>query len=80
MTVLGILFILAGIATGIYIGGYLCLYKSIIDIISAISTHNIVPANIAWDIIKIIFCALIGQLSALFLIIPGYAMLIDRKY
>lgn len=76
---LGFLMIIGGIALGLYVGLWLCFVGGIIGIINAIATvvngSPIEAMTIAISIVKIIFAAVLGWISALILIIPGVALL-----
>lgn len=71
MKILGIVIIALAIIWGLYVGGYLCFIKGIIDmvtgiiaIISACSAGTVIPAGTAWliglGIIKFSVSAIIG--------------------
>lgn len=51
---LSVLFVIIGILTGIYVGGYLMLYGGIIQIINSISP--LIATDLAKGILKVLFC------------------------
>ena len=72
---IGALLILAGICLGLYVGVWVCLIGGIIDIINELKAPRAVETlTIAWGIVKIMFASLFGWLSAIVLIIPGFAL------
>lgn len=77
-SVLGIILMVLGILVGLFVGLYVCFIGGIVDILNEIKRPGAVQAmSIAWGIAKIFLAGFAGWLSALLLIIPGYAMLKD---
>jgi uncharacterized membrane protein len=70
----GLLMIVSGIFSGIYIGVWVC-FSGIVDVITSIRAGVIVPLTIAIGIAKVLLSGFFGWLSALVLIIPGHAIL-----
>ena len=74
--VLGIIMILFGAALGLYLGLWVCLVCSIVDIINELKKPGAVDALvIGWSVVKLIFASFVGWGSAMLLIIPGLGML-----
>ena len=75
---LGALMILGGIAFGFYVGLWVCFIGGIVQLINEIkSPEAVVAINIALGVAKIVFAGLAGWVSALVLIVPGWAMVQD---
>ena len=71
---LGVILILLGIALGGYVGLYLCLYGGIVQIIDGVkNSFDAMP--IAIGLVRVLCTSLAGWVSALLLIIPGWALL-----
>ena len=76
--IIGAVMILAGIALGFYIGFWVCFIGGIVQLINEIkSPEAVVAMNIALGIVKIVFAGVAGWVSALVLIIPGWAIVQD---
>lgn len=79
MKILGGILIVAGIGLGLYVGGYLCLYAGIITIIQQIALvvngSQVVPAELALAIVKILGAGVAGLLSGLIPVAMGKALL-----
>lgn len=56
----GVLFILAGIALGLYVGGYLLFIGGIIDFVDGVKAEPVDSELVAWGVGKIVFASLIG--------------------
>ena len=74
-TLLGILFILAGIGLGAYVGIWLMFIGGIVGVIAACRATTIVPMDIAINVAKILFSGLVGQLVFWFCTLIGKAFL-----
>ncbi len=70
---LGLVLVIVGAVLGVYVGLYLMFVKGIIQIVNSI--NPLVPAGIAWGIVKVIFANLVGGLIAFICLIPGLAMM-----
>lgn len=73
--VIGVLMIIGGIVCGLYAGIWWAFVGGIVDIINEVKAQEIEAINVAIGIAKVLFAGAIGQLSAVFLIIPGLAIL-----
>ena len=74
-TVIGILMVLGGVVLGLYLGLWVCFVGGIVGIIEAIRAPEVIAMDVAISVVKIIFAAAVGQISALFLVIPGLAII-----
>ena len=73
---IGIILILFGIVLGGFLGLYLCLYGGIVQVINGIKdSWSAVP--IAIGVARILCTNLVSGVSALVLIIPGWALLME---
>ena len=72
--IIGILLIVLGIILGLYIGVWICFIGGIVGIITEIRADEFKIMAAVWSIAKIIFAGFIGNLSAMFLILPGYIL------
>jgi hypothetical protein len=75
--VIGCVLIVAGIACGLYFGIWWAFIGGIIDVIEAIRADVLSASSVAIGVAKVIFAGLIGWLSALILVIPGFVMTQD---
>lgn len=71
---LGVLLIVAGAAFGVYVGVWVCFIGGIVQIIEAIKASPVEALDIAFGIVRIIFAAAAGALSAFVAVIPGMAI------
>lgn len=80
--IIGLLMIACGVGLGVYVGGYICLYGSIVTVIEQIALvikgGSVVASALAWAIVKFFCAGLAGFGSASVLIIPGAAILSDE--
>jgi hypothetical protein len=76
-TILGILFVLAGVVGGLYVGVYLMFICGIIQIIEQIRAENLQASIVALGIVKIMFAGLVGYLSGFVLVFTGLAIIED---
>ena len=74
---IGLLMIIAGIVLGIYVGGYLMLFKGVLQIIEQIQAEQLIAAKVAWGVVKILFAGAVGSACAYVLIIPGRVLIND---
>lgn len=72
---IGILLVIAGIASGIYFGLWWAFIGGIISIVEQVRSPAIDAMTLALGIVRILFAAFIGWVCALVLIIPGVAIL-----
>ena len=68
---------IVGIVFGLYVGLWWAFIGGIVDVISAIRAPELVAMDVAIGIVKVLFAGLIGGLSGLISIIPGYVLLHD---
>ena len=74
--IIGVILILMGIALGCFLGLYVCLFGGVMQLINGIKdSFNAMP--IAVGLIRILIASVVGWVSALALIIPGWALLTD---
>jgi hypothetical protein len=74
---IGLIFILGGIAGGLYVGVWLCFIGGIVDIITAAKVANVVPIDIAIGCAKVLFAGLFGWLTGVLPILFGAALVAD---
>lgn len=73
-TWLGLMLILLGIFVGLFVGLYLCLYGGIIQIVNGVKdSWSAIP--IAVGLVRILCTSIAGWISALLLIVPGWALI-----
>lgn len=77
--VMGGLMILLGIALGVFVGGYLCLYGGIIQIIHEIQADPINIGKTILGAVRVLVAPPAGCYAALILIIPGVLLLFMEK-
>lgn len=76
MKLLGLGLILSGIALGVYLGGWVMFIGGIVQIINeGKSVGDVSGFSILAGILKIVFAAAVGWISALVLVFPGMAMI-----
>lgn len=73
----GFLFLVLAIACGIYVGGWLCFYKAIVDIIEAVKA-GFIAKDIAIGICKLVIGVPIAESCAIIAGVTGHAMLLDK--
>lgn len=73
--VLGILFMICGVALGLYAGLWWAFIGGIMDIVAAVQLQDVPPMEVAIGIAKIVFAGAIGAFSAFVLMLPGAALL-----
>jgi hypothetical protein len=75
----GIILIIIGIILGLFVGGYLCLFGGIVQIVNQIQIGidgGVISATqIAWGVVRIGLAGLLGGLSAMVFILPGINLL-----
>jgi ABC-type dipeptide/oligopeptide/nickel transport system permease subunit len=75
--IIGIVLILFGIALGGFLGLYFCLYGGIVQVINGIKdSWNAIP--IAIGVARVLCTSLVGSVSALALILPGWTLLMKE--
>lgn len=74
-TLLGILFILAGIGLGAYVGIWLMFIGGIVGIIEAVRSTTLVPMDVAVNVAKILFSGVVGQFTFFICTLIGKAFL-----
>jgi uncharacterized membrane protein len=73
--ILGLGLIVAGILFGLYAGLWWAFIGGIMDVVQAIRAPDLQPMAVAIGIAKVCFAGLIGYLSALVAIVPGYVLI-----
>lgn len=65
LTILGVLFFIAAIALGLYVGIGWALVGGIVTLAHAINGSGATTSAIVWAIVKIVLCETFGGLAAL---------------
>jgi hypothetical protein len=77
----GIILIVLGLALGLYVGFYVCLFGGIVTVIEQVALvvngGSVVASELAFGLVKIFGAGVAGAISALVFLIPGKAMIID---
>ena len=74
-TILGLILIVMGIVLGLYVGFWWAFIGGIVQIVNGIRAPEIVALTLAWGIAKVVFASFFGWISAMVLIIPGWALI-----
>ncbi|MFA6204406.1 MAG: hypothetical protein WC710_14605 [Gallionella sp.] len=74
MKIVGLLMMIAGVVFGVYAGLWWAFIGGIVDVINAIKAPELVAMSIATGIAKVMFAGLIGLVSGVIAIFPGYAL------
>jgi hypothetical protein len=74
----GIALMIAGVASGVYLGLWWAFIGGIVDVISEIRSPDLNALNVAIGVAKVFFAGAIGWFSALVGIVPGYAIATGR--
>lgn len=78
--ILGLLLIVGGIALGLYVGVYLCLFCGVVGVVEAVKVNPVDSGKLAWGLVRIFPLAeLLGWLSFMACVIPGFAFLFGKK-
>lgn len=72
---LGILLMVAGLALGLYVGVWLMFIGGIVQIIEAIKASPVEALDIAIGAARVLGAGVVGMLTAVVAIFPGFAML-----
>lgn len=67
--------ILAGVVLGAWVGVGWAFIGGIVDVVTALKVEDVVALDLAFGIFKIMFAGVIGWVSALALIVPGFITL-----
>ena len=73
--ILGIVLMVAGAAFGLYAGLWWAFIGGIVDVISAIRAPDLIAMDVAIGVVKVIFAGVIGGVSGIVAVFPGYALL-----
>lgn len=76
-TALGVLFILAGIALGVYVGFFLMFVGGIIQVVNAVNADPANSSGVAWGAARILFAGAIGGFAFWLLALPGVKFVAD---
>lgn len=71
---LGVVMMIAGVAFGLYAGLWWAFIGGIVDVISAISAPDLVAMDVAIGVAKVMFAGVIGCVSGIIAVFPGYAL------
>ena len=78
--ILGGLSFVASIGLGLYVGGYLMLFKGVIQIIDAAKLTPVSSEGIAIGLLKIVFASFLGVVSTMFgFFISGIFVALAKK-
>jgi hypothetical protein len=73
--VMGLLMVISGIILGVYVGVWIMLIGGIVQVIEQVRSEHLDAVRVGFGIVQILLAGLTGILSAMFLIIPGMAVL-----
>jgi hypothetical protein len=73
-TLIGIILIFAGIALGLYVGVWLMFIGGVVQVIEAIKATPVEAMGIAVGALRVLAAGVVGVLTAIIAIFPGYAM------
>lgn len=76
-SIFGVLMILAGILTALYVGVWVMFIGGIVALIESVRAEELIALDVALSVARIFFAGLVGWLSGLPLIVPGMAFLRD---
>jgi hypothetical protein len=74
MKIVGILLIVCGAAAGVYFGIWWAFIGGIVDVITQVRAPELSALGVAVGVAKIVFAGLIGWVSAMVLVLPGWLM------
>lgn len=74
-SITGIVMVIFGIITGLYLGVWWAFIGGIVDCISVVKSDDFVPLDVALAVSRVMFSGLIGWASAAVLIVPGMVLL-----
>lgn len=77
--ILAIAFLIAGVAGGLYVGGYLLLFKSILTACIALDAGQI-TASIIWTTIAKVFLSVIVMSVIIFAGFIGFGITMPKEY
>ena len=72
--IIGLILVALGIAMGAFLGLYICLYGGIMQVVDGIKA-SFDASQIAMGIVRILITSIVGWVSALILILPGWVLL-----
>jgi hypothetical protein len=70
---------IAGIAFGLYAGLWWALIGGIVDLIRAIRAPELLPMDVALGVAKVVFAGVIGTVSGIIAVFPGFALFTSDK-
>lgn len=74
--IISVLIFLFGIALGLYLGLYVLFVGGIVQIIEAFRQPEILPLDVAFGIVKMLFASVVGWIS--FMICTAFALAIIK--
>lgn len=74
---LGGLLIAVGLAAGLYVGVWLMFIGGIVQVIETIRAPELSAVDVAVGVARVVFAGLVGWLSAMLCVIPGFLMAAD---
>lgn len=78
-TLLGVALIIAGIVVGLYVGIWWGFIGGVIAIIEAAKAPELIPTDIAYAVVRVIFCQFLGVMAGALLYIPGMFLVVSEK-
>ena len=75
--IFGILLILAGLALGVFVGGYVMLYGGIVQFIDGIQADPINSGDVAFGAIRAFFFETVGFIVAVIPVVLGRILIYD---
>lgn len=72
---IGVLMVIGGLLFGIWAGIWWALIGGIADVIIAAKADEVITMDIGIGVLKVLFSAVIGKLTAIALVVPGVAIL-----
>ena len=73
-SIVGLFLIILGVVAGLFVGGYVCFYGGIVQVIDGIKA-GWQASEIALGILRFVCTGVAGVISAMVLVIPGTKML-----
>ena len=73
--ILGISLIGIGVLVALYVGIWVCFVGGIIDIVNVFKAPVLVPADLAWGLVKLVGREFFAFFAAMIFIFPGWILL-----
>jgi len=78
-TILGLILISVGVVVGLYVGFWWAFIGGITQIVNAVIAPEVIATTVAWGVAKVVFASLLGWISALVFIIPGWGLVTSGR-